>query len=403
MTAEEQGGPAPTDVTSSRLPITILMPGLGTGGAERSLLEVLPGLVARGVQPTVICLHRRPQGVHHSIEQLGVPVISLGDSGMASRVRDMRRHLQVQRPAVLHTTMFEANVVGRLAAANLPVHLLTSLVRWPYDPALYQPGLPRARARVAQAVEAFTGRLRTDHYHAISDAVRHDAIKGLRIPPDRLTVIPRGRDAARLGEPSADRKQIARIRLGIDPQRPLVVNVGRQEHQKGQRHLLVAANRLRTTFPELLVITVGREGHASVELNRLVERYDLEDSVRFVGHRDDVPEFLAAADIFAFPSLSEGLGGAVIEAMALGVPTVASDIAALREVTGGGAALLVPPGDPGALADGLAALLTDSKRARSLGEAGRRRYLEHYTVDRMVDRTWDLYQRLAAGELTAAP
>ncbi|HEV2068506.1 MAG TPA: glycosyltransferase family 4 protein [Acidimicrobiales bacterium] len=385
------------------LSVAIFLPGLGTGGAERSLSESLPGLIERGLRPTVICLHRRQEGVHGRIEALQVPVIYLAGNRVHTRVAEARRVVRNLRPALVHTTLFEANLVGRLATVGTDVPVLTSLVSPPYDLQRLPPDASRAGFRAAQAIEAVGGRLLTDHFHAISAAVKEAAMANLRVREDRITVIPRGREPVRLGLQSTSRRSSARTALGVAPGSPLIVAVGRREHVKGHRHLLAAVDVLRREFPDLLLMVVGREGGASASLDGMVERHGLGHNVRFLGHREDVPEFLAAADVFACPSLSEGLGGAVIEAMALGVPTVASDIAALREVTGGDAALLVPPGDPDALAHGLAALLTDPKRARSLGEAGRRRYLDSYTVDRMVDQTWDLYQRLAAGELTAAP
>jgi glycosyltransferase involved in cell wall biosynthesis len=116
-----------------------------------------------------------------------------------------------------------------------------------------------------------------------------------------------------------------------------------------------------------------------------------------LGHRNDLPEVLAASDVFAFPSLYEGLGGAAIEAMALGLPVLASDLPALREVVENGAsALLVPPADPFALATALARLLDNEALRRRLGARGREIFRARFTLDRSQERMIELYRELAA-------
>jgi glycosyltransferase involved in cell wall biosynthesis len=156
---------------------------------------------------------------------------------------------------------------------------------------------------------------------------------------------------------------------------------------------------LRERIPRIVLLLAGREGHASDELRPLHEELGLEGSVRFLGHREDVPDLLAAADLFVFPSLYEGMGGAVIEAMALGLPVVASDIPAMREVLEPGEnALLVTPSDPAALADGVERLLADPVRLKRYAQRSRSRFEERFTSDRVVDRMVALYQAVVAAK-----
>ena len=117
--------------------------------------------------------------------------------------------------------------------------------------------------------------------------------------------------------------------------------------------------------------------------------------MRFLGHRDDVPDLLAAADLFAFPSLYEGTGGAAIEAMALGLPIVTSDIDAMREVVDDRRnALLVPPHAPGPLADAIAALLDDPARRLAFGASSREIFEARFTLERSTRAMVELYRRL---------
>ena len=127
-----------------------------------------------------------------------------------------------------------------------------------------------------------------------------------------------------------------------------------------------------------------------------------EARVRFLGHRSDVPELLAAADLFVFPSLFEGLPGAVIEAMALALPVVAADIPAVREVVEpGGSAVLVPTRDSAALAEALGSLLEDAERRESFGRRGREIFEERFTLAQSAEKMISFYRGLwgeAAGD-----
>lgn len=172
----------------------------------------------------------------------------------------------------------------------------------------------------------------------------------------------------------------------------MIVNVGRQEFQKGQLDLLRAMDSLARRRPRLVLVQAGRRGHATGELESFVRRAGLADRVHFLGHRDDIPDVLAAADVFAFPSHYEGLGGAVIEAMALGLPIVATAVPALLEVVKPDEnALVVSPGDIGLLADALGVLLDDAGRRTSFGVRSREIFLEQFTLETTAVRTLKFY------------
>lgn len=208
-------------------------------------------------------------------------------------------------------------------------------------------------------------------------------------------MIERGRDLARLGSPGPERRLRARSALGIDPEAPVILTAGRQEPVKDQVTLVAAFDRLAAVHPDALLLIAGREGTSTPLLLRRRELSAHRERIRVLGHREDVCELMAAADVFAFPSVSEGIPGAVIEAMALGLPVVASDIPVLREVvdedvTG----VFARVRDPDAFADALEALLRDPYRARSLGTNGRQRFLDRFTVERSAERMSDLYDEL---------
>ena len=379
--------------------ILYVIDGLGTGGAERSLAELLPGVAAAGVRPIVACLHRRSEGVQRPVLEAGGEVRFISAARTPGRVRALRQLVTAAHPALIHTTIFEASLVARLAAAGTGVPVLTSLVNTPYAVARRRdPNIKPLSLAAVRRVDRWSSLTLTRHFHAITEAVKAAAVRDLGIPAERITVIERGRDPGRLGQPGGARRDAARRGLGLAADAEVVVNVGRQEHQKGQRFLLDAVDLLADARPRLVVLIAGRRGEASADLDEWLRTSPNAARVRMLGHIDDVPEVLAAADVFVFPSLWEGLGGSLIEAMALALPIVASDIPAIREVVEDGRnADLVPLGDGASLAAGLGALLGDPARRAAYGRRGRARFEELFTLERSTARMLELYEHLVPG------
>lgn len=378
--------------------VLILINGLGTGGAERSLAEMLPPMTDLGVEATVVAFHRRDEGVQDRLLAEGFDVRLVTGKRLPGRVRAVRRLLTELRPRLLHTQLFEANLAGRLAGAATPVPVLTSLVNTSYDPLrLADPNIDRWKIEAVRHVDGVTARHLTDHFHAISHAVKDAAVAALGLDPGRITVVERGRDPRRLGRPGARRRTEVRRRLGIEEDRPVVIAVGREEHQKGFGHLVRAVDELRRSVPDALLLLAGRRGHASADLDEEIIRLGLGAHVWRLGHRDDVPDLLAAADVFVLSSLFEGIAGVVIEAMALGLPVVATEIPAMREILEPGRnAVLVPVQDPAGLAAAVRSLLDEPRRRAAFGRRSREIFEARFTLGRIVERMVALYRRVAA-------
>jgi glycosyltransferase involved in cell wall biosynthesis len=237
--------------------------------------------------------------------------------------------------------------------------------------------------------------------------VKAHAVEKLHIQEERITVVERGRDPARLGRPSRERRERARRSLGLTDDDEVVVTLGREEYQKGQRYLLEAVAAVAARRPQLVGLLAGKAGSESERLRAWHAGSGLGDRFRFLGHRDDAPELLAAADLFVLPSLFEGFSGVLIEAMALGLPIVASDIPAIREVVEPGRnAVLVDPASSEALVTGIESLLDSRVQRQAYGERGRSIFEERFTLERSTSRMVELYRRLAesasASSATAA-
>ena len=188
-----------------------------------------------------------------------------------------------------------------------------------------------------------------------------------------------------------DLERFAHGTPALDDDGPLVGNVARLAPQKDHATLLDAFARVREVRPDARLALVG-DGESRAELEARAERLGIAHNVLFTGARDDVPDVLASFDVFAFPSLFEGLCLAVIEAQAAGVPVVATPVGGIREtVVDGETGLLVPTRDPQALAAAILRLLDDRELSARLAAEAQRRVRDRFSEQRMVEETLALY------------
>ncbi|MEM8905436.1 MAG: glycosyltransferase [Actinomycetota bacterium] len=383
MTGDQETGadrdlPGAFGAMSDTTRVTFVIPSLGAGGAERSLEVSLPGLVERGIEPRVVVFHRRAQGSHAVVERSGVQVHVVEGSRLR-RVVELRRVLLAEPTDLVHTSVVAADIAGRLAARAAGLASVGTLVNTTYELSrLDDPNVSRPALEVNRAVDATTARLSVG-FRAITEAVKESAVRRMRLDPDRIEVIPRGRVLGRFAVTSDDRARV-RERFGVDDDVLVVGNVARHEHQKGLDLLVEALAELVLRDRQVLLVQAGRDGNASDELRRRIARLGMDSHVELLGHVDDVAaDVLPGLDVFAFPSRYEGLGGALIEAMAAGLPIVTSDLPVTREVTDG-SAVLVPVGDVEALADGIERAPGATDRATTIDRAGR------FALDDVLDR-----------------
>jgi glycosyltransferase involved in cell wall biosynthesis len=363
-------------------------------GAETSLAALVPKLVAKGVTLDVAYLHDLP-GLQSELEAAGANLVDLaGRGGRAGWIVRARRAITRRRPDLVHTTLFEADVAGRVAARSLSVPVVSSLVGVSYDDQhRSDPSLKTWKIRAAQIVDVSTARLVT-RFHAPSILLADAMAPSLRIPRRRIEVVPRGRDPEALGTRSALRSRRVRAAIGVGDSRPIVLAVARHEHKKGLDILLSAFALVRRKEPNARLIIAGKEGSQTASLRDQMRDLALTGSVHMLGSRGDVPDLLCAADVFVLPSRSEGFPGALIEAMALEAPIVAGDISPVREIAAdSGAAIIARGDDPDSFATAILETLADPVAASERGRRGRRRFLARYTVDRIAEGMLGFYQR----------
>lgn len=374
----------------SEIRVLHLINGLGTGGAERSLTQMLPLLADRGVKSTVVCLFRRREGVQDEVVADGWDVRFLPEGSWPRRAWALRRIIREIEPHLLHTTLFESDLLGRLVSVGTGVPVVTSLVNVSYEPVrMGDPNVRRYRLRTLQLVDTFTGRLRNRGWHAISQAVADSNMRRLGIPIGKITVIPRSRPATSIPVNRESKvREGSRRSLGIPLEAEVVLAVGRHEYQKGHVHLIEAFSGIAGSRQNAWLVIAGREGNATPQLRSAVAKAAGSRRILLLGHRSDIDELLQAADIFAFPSLYEGLGGSLLEAMAAGLGIVASDLPAVRELAGD-AILYSSPGDHAELGMQLERLMADPMLRTDLGHNARQRFdawpKPHEVADQMAE------------------
>ena len=209
--------------------------------------------------------------------------------------------------------------------------------------------------------------------------------QGFDVSPMKVKVVPHGVDPVRFSSERA-----------TDPSDSVqLLFVGEHEPRKGIEFLLGAMDLLRNPKPEARLVTIG-QGSALRELKHLSNRLRLGDRVEFRGYLPDpdgtrLPKAYSQADIFVLPSLKEGFGFVLLEAMASGLPIVATDVSAIPEVVGD-AGILVPPRNPTALASAIRLLIDDPAKRREMGRRGRDRVAALFTWDKVIPRLTDVYQ-----------
>lgn len=369
-----------------------LIDSLTVGGAESLTAAIAGEARRRGWELTVAFLKRLGDNAYEeTVRAAGVPVVHLA----AKNLRDVAAYRRLGRLLgsggfdVVHAHLAYASIWAALAASAVGVPLVATLHVAPEPvPLLSREGL-RRRLLVALLAR------RAARVVAVSRALAETwAEAGL--PAARLTVVHNGVDLSRFEGAAADRDEVRR-RLGIAAGAPLVATVTVLRPGKGLPDLLAALARLRAEWPEAVLVVAG-EGPLGPALRRRAVELGVDGSVRWAGFCRDVPRLLAAADLFVLASRWDAFPTALIEALAAGVPVVATRTGGIPEIVDdGGDGVLVPPGDVPALARALSGLLAASAEERSaMGERGRLRARRHFSLAAWGDRLEALYRRVAA-------
>ncbi len=365
------------------LKVLQLIPTLDRSGAEKQMVLLAKGLPRDRFEVEVAALTRLGP-LKGELDAAGIPVTLIGkrhkvDPMALGRLTTFLKEKQFD---VVQTWIYAADTYGRVAAhrAKVPVVVTSEMA------------VDLWKSRPELLIDRFLSRW-TDRVVGNSNAVVAFYRK-VGIPAEKLAMIPSG--IADEEPPEVDPAEV-RTSLGLPPDCPLILFAGRLAAQKSVETLLSAMDLLQHVRPKFRALIVG-EGPLRGRLEETARAYELFEKrrVSFLGHRDDVPRLLAAADLLVLPSLYEGLPNVVLEAMRFRKPVVATAAPGTTEVVDDGVTgLLVPLRDPPALTRAIQKVLDDPELARKLGEAGRARAEAFFSVHLMIERFAALYEELA--------
>jgi glycosyltransferase involved in cell wall biosynthesis len=347
---------------------------LGSGGAERLLYTNLRHLQ---VQSTVVTVH--DDGAHWKgpIEELGVRVVSLGCRGkldLVPAVRRLRHLLDEAHADLVHTHLWKANVVGRLAGRLAGVPVISSIHNPDYEPEVWRDGHQGnpAKRHFFREIDRGTARIGCRRMIAVSEYVRQSAHRHLGFPIERIDLVYNPIAVEEfIAAPARSRNEFL-AECGLPKQATILLHVGRVSPQKGLHLAIRSLPRILAERPDTHLLSAGATDDANWlrKLQDESEALGISRNVHFLGARRDVASLLHACDVFVFPSIFEGMGMALAEAMASGCACVASTAGAIPELIHHGVdGWLVPTGDVEALASMVLAVLADPALRVTAGRA----------------------------------
>ena len=342
---------------------------------------------------TQIVKDRLAEALKHGIELIDLPslVRRISPLNDIQSFVSIFRILLTSKPDIVHTHTSKAGILGRLAAwmARVPI-----IIHTPHGHVFYG-HFGRSLSRIFLQMEKLLGRI-THHQIALTPEEYNDYLS-LRVSKlSNTTVIHSGVDLHRFSN-GAQQRTKKRKELRIPADSLVIGYVGWLIPIKGVTYLVSAVAKVTEKYPKSLLVLVGKgddKGEEEVKLKEQVKNLGLADKVRFLGWRPDVDEIMGCFDIFVLPSLNEGMGRVLVEAMAAGLPIVASRVGGIPDlVKDGKNGLLVPPEDASALETAISDLLADKMKRKRMAEAGKK-MCRQYSAEAMVEQIDNLYTEL---------
>jgi glycosyltransferase involved in cell wall biosynthesis len=348
------------------------------GGAEMFILNAAPRLRKLGWDLRLITLS--DGGI--LVDQLrheSVPVIELGlnKTNILYKLTKLLSIWKKDKPRILHTHLFHAGLIGRILGKIAGVHPIF----------VHQAGPELFRGRFRVYLDKQTSSLVTQ-YVATSDFVNQILQTREQIPQNKIIIIPNGIVTSEYELSRSRPESWPNIVAGT-----VLGTVGRLAPEKGHFLLLDALSILQQNGFIFYALMIG-DGILKDDLIQKTKTLHLEDCISWVGSQTNVPDWLTFFDLFILPSQWEGISLALLEAMAAGLPVVATSVGGTPEVvTNGETGLLVPPSDPQALADAIQKLIENPSLSREIGQAGKRHCQQNYDIDRIVKEIDSLYRQ----------
>ena len=377
-----------------------LIESLGPGGAERLLYTNLKHFDRERVRSTVITVYSHANHWREPITKLGVPVVSLdcrSTRDIPKGVSRFRTWLRANQTDLIHSHLWAANVIARIAGRLTGVPVISSVHNPDHEPQAWSDGadVSMVTRHAVKALDRFTANLGSTRMVAVSDYVRKSAARDLHFALNSIDLVYNPFDVDMMSTPvGKDRAELLR-EIGLPAESQILLNVARVSPQKGLLYAVRALPAILRQYPQVHLLSVGAttDPRWTAELKREAETLGVADHFHMLGARANVVDYLRACDVFVFPSLYEGLGIALIEAMAAGCVCVATNTGPIPEVVQDGKdGVLVPPADAEALARAVCDLLGDPARRAQLATTAKQTAFSKFQPREQAEQLTRIYE-----------
>ena len=369
-----------------KITILFLVNGFGVGGAEKALLELIKRIDRKGFRVIVASVGQggvlEEEFRNYSDASFIFAKKFSFDFSLIQKIAKILREFRVD---ILQTTLFYADVIGAFAAKIVGTPIKVS-----WQTALAIPTGNVDDDRIRHILAYRTAASQMTHIVAVSREVRNYFIENRHIPSKKISTIHYGVDLNRFQKSG---KTIHK-ELGLSEKNLIISVVGHLSDVKGHTFLLKASPSLIKNNPEIQLVFAG-DGAKKQALEMEAKTLGIREHVHFLGVRSDVPDIFRSSDIFVLPSIYEGLPNVILEAMASGVPVVASRVGGIPEaVEEGKTGFLFSAGNYVQLERALSPLIMDKELREKMGRAGRKRVEDHFSIDVEVRAFQELFQNL---------
>ncbi|MCC8358743.1 glycosyltransferase family 4 protein [Salinimicrobium sediminilitoris] len=361
-------------------------------GAERSLVEISQHF--EKYTPVFVHLYKGDQ-LKPNLEESGIKVYSLnipGPRNFSKAAKELEKTYDKEKPDIIHSTLFRSDAVTRKLKSKYDIPLVSSFVNNSYNKLRFQnqPLSMQLKLKLVQFYDTYTSK-KVDFFISNSETIKTSKAKSTNVNLDKVKVIYRGRDVDKFANVGKTEELIGLKRsLGIINQNVLL-NVSRLIERKGQLDLVNAMPAILKKFPDTVLLIAGH-GVFEEKLKNRTKELGIEDKIKVLGRRRDVPQLLAIADLFVYPSYFEGLPGALIEAMLSEKIIVCSDIPENMECVNDKSAIIFKRGNVEYLTQNVVKVLGNRQQFEPLGKEARKIAVKKFDIDKVAmeyEKTYD--------------
>jgi len=364
-----------------------LITGSSIAGAENVVLTLAKGMKSSQFE-SEICTLTSEGDLHNKAEQIGIKTYALGYKNILSLPKVVIKLIILLHKInyyIINTHLSQASVIGIIVGRLVKIPCIIETRH--YSDYMYKYG-----NKMKQWLDKETVNM-ADHVIVVSNAGK-EVLKNMEgVKEEKITVIYNGTSIDKFRPYNIKQRRQIRENLKIE-EKIILSYTGRLRPEKGHQYLLEAIFEIKDQYTNIVLLLIG-DGVLRSDLEALTRQLNIENKVRFLGDRKDIPELLSATDIYVHPSVVEGFGISIIEAMAAGLPVIATNVGGIPEIiTNGENGILVPPENPQALAEAISDLIEHPDKRKALAENGKQRVVTNFTDEIMVKKYMEVYRNI---------